>query len=367
MGKRELLLILVFVVVGVVVYQVSAPPAAKGGGFSLGDFARRALREMRSEDFSAERKTEQTHTLGAAIQEIRVRGVQRVSVIGEARSDVASELVVSSSGVDQAEAERLAAAAALEADATPNAVVFTVDYPRDGRQQAHLTLRVPARLRARVEDIRGEIRASDIAGVYLASTRAETTLTNIKGPVEGEHRSGDIAITGGADVRLRIRSVDLRMERITGSTVLDMTGGELKAGILEGPIEIEARSADIEVESASGSVKVNAVGGSVTLGGLRQTVRCDGQRTDVRLRLDKPVAVTAFTSDGTLELTAPKSGGILLDAAATGGDIRLDGFDLPVQSDGSTKRATGSLTGGGPTVSLRTTGGDIVVRAASGA
>lgn len=365
MGKRELLLILAFVFAGVVVYQVSAPPA-KGSRFSFGDFARRALREMRSEDFSAERKTEATHTLGAAVQEIRVRGVQRVSVIGEARSDVASELVVRSSGVDQAEADKLAAAAALKADATPDAVVFTVVYPPDGRQQAHLTLRVPAHLRARVEDIRSEIRASDIAGVYLASTRAETTLTNIKGPVEGEHRSGDVAITGGADVRLRIRSVDLRMERITGSIVLDMTGGELKAGILEGPIEIEARSADIEVESASGPVKVNAVGGSITLGGLRQTVRCDGQRTDVRLRLEKPAAVTAFTSDGTLELTAPKSGGVSIDAAATGGDIRIDGFDLPVQSEGSTKRATGSLTGGGPTVSLRTTGGDIVVRAASG-
>jgi hypothetical protein len=365
MGKRELLLILAFVVVGVIVYQVSAPPA-KGGGFSLGEFARKALREVRSESASAEHKSTAVHPLTPSVQEVRVRGVQRVTVIGEPRADIATELDVTSSGIDKAEAETLAAAATLRADTTSDAIAFSVEYPQDGRQQAHLTLRVPSSVRARLEDIRGEVRASDIAGVYLASTRAETTLTNINGPIEGEHRGGDIAITGGADVRLRLRSVDLRMERIIGSTVLDMTGGELKAGILAGPVEIEARSADIEVESASGPVKVNAVGGRVTLGGLRQSVRCDGQRTDVRLRLDTPATVTAFTSDGTLELTAPKSGGLSLDAAATGGDIRLDGFELPVQSEGATKRATGPLAGGGPTVSLRTNGGAIVVRAAGG-
>ena len=37
MGKRELLLVVGFVIVGVVVYQVTAPPPAPGErGFSLG-------------------------------------------------------------------------------------------------------------------------------------------------------------------------------------------------------------------------------------------------------------------------------------------------------------------------------------------
>lgn len=364
MGKRELLVILVFVILGVAVYQVSAPPA-KGGGFSLGDFARRALREMRSENYNADHKSGATHPLPASVQEIRIRGVRQVAVIGEARADVASELVVSSSGVDRAEAEQLAAAAALTVDTTPEALTFDVEYPREGRQQASLTVRLPSRLRARIEEVRGEIRASDIAGVHLASTRGEITLTNITGSVEGDHRGGRLELTSGGSVRLTIRSADVRLRRVTGSTELDLTGGELKAGTLDGPLQIDARSTDIDVDSVAGPVKVNATGGAVTLGGLRQTVRCDGQHTDLRLTLAKPAPVTVFTTGGSLEVVAPPGGGVSVDAAATDGDVRVSGLDLPVRTDGRTTRAAGALAGGGPTVSLRSNNGTITVRAPS--
>lgn len=364
MAKRELLLILIFAIAGVVVYQLTAP-ASKSGGFSvaLGETARRALREMRSENFTAELKTEAEHEAPATAQEIRIRNVREIVVIGEAREDVATELVVTSSGVDKAEAERLAAAATLRVDTTPEAIAFTVDYPQDGTQQARLQVRVPARLRARIEGIRGETRATDVAGVFLASTRGDTTLTNIQGTIEGDHRGGRLTVTGASGIRLTLRSVDLRIQTAAGPVTLDLNGGEAKAGTLTGALQLESRSADVDVESVAGPVRVNAVGGSVKLGQLRQTVRCDTQHTDLRLTLAQAAEITAFTTGGELDVTVPPGVGAIIDAAATDGDLRVSGTPLTVRTEGRTKRVSAPIGGGGPTVSLRSTGGTIIVRA----
>lgn len=363
MAKRELLLILVFAIAGVVVYQLTAPPS-KSGGFSvaLGETARRALREMRSENFNVERQTEARHEAPATAREVRIRSVRTITVIGEARDDIATELVVSSTGVDKAEAERLAAAAALRVDTTAESIAFTVEYPQDGTQQARLQVRLPSRLRVRIDGTRGESRVSNVAGVFLSSTRGDITLTDVEGPVEGDHRTGQLTITGASGIRLTLRAVDLRIQGASGPVTLDLNGGDAKASELTGALQLESRSADVDVESVAGPVRVNAVGGSVKLGRLRQTVRCDAQHADLRLTLAQPAEITAFTTGGELDVTVPPGVGATVDAIATDGDLRVSGAGLTVQADGRTKRVSAKVGGGGPALSLRSTGGTIVVR-----
>jgi hypothetical protein len=364
MGKRELLLIAVFVALGVVVYQVSAPRTT-GRTFSLADLARRAIRQVQSERYNAVHTSQTTHPVPASVGELRIRSVQGLTLVGEAREDLAIELSVSSTGVDQAEAERLASAASLKVDAAGDALAISVDYPQEGRQQAQMTVRMPSRLRAWLESVRGPIRASGIAGVHLVSTRAETTLTNIAEVVEGDHRAGRLEITDAGRVQLTVRSVDLKLQRIAGLTKLDLTGGELRATELRGELQIDARSTDIDVNRVDGPVRVNAVGGSITLGGLRQSVRCDGQRTDVRIALAAPAAVTAFTTGGILEFIGPPRGGVTIDAAASGGNLLVTGADLAVKTEGTTRRAAGPIGQGGPVVTLRATDATMTIRVGS--
>ena len=58
MGKRELLLICGFAVVGVLVYYATAPEAAPGqGGFSIGRLIEEVKREVRGNRSSAEVST----------------------------------------------------------------------------------------------------------------------------------------------------------------------------------------------------------------------------------------------------------------------------------------------------------------------
>jgi hypothetical protein len=104
MGKRELLLVFCFVVVGAVVYQATArPPASGERGLSLSRFIEHARREIRGNRANAEATTTATHELTADLTELRITGpISEVEVEGDGRRDVESTVHVESNGYDDA-------------------------------------------------------------------------------------------------------------------------------------------------------------------------------------------------------------------------------------------------------------------------
>src|SRR4051812_28142721 len=98
MGKRELLLVLCFVIVGVVVYQVTAPAPGPGDrGLSLGRLIEAARREIGGTRAMAELTTTASHKLSPELTELRITGpISEVAVQGEDRADVESTLYVNS-------------------------------------------------------------------------------------------------------------------------------------------------------------------------------------------------------------------------------------------------------------------------------
>ncbi len=365
MGKRELLLILAFAAAGVIVYHVSAPPRTTPRR-TLGELARRLVRELRPESARAEYRQAQSTPVPASVQALRVQNATRVTVQGEPRADVAVDLTVTSTGTDEAEARRLAAATTLRLDTATDALLLAVDYPAEGRQQADLTVRVPSRLRVRLEDVRTALVVSDVAGVALGSTRGTARLTKIAGPVEGDHRGGTLELADVGTVRLRTRGSAVRLDRVRGTVGLDVTAGSLRANALKGPVQLETRGADAELDGVAGPVEATIAAGRLTLKGVVDSVRCDAQGATVRLHLARPVEVAVFSTGGTLEVALPPSAAVDLDAVATDGAIRLEGIDLPVAVDGRRQRVAGPLGRGGPRISLRATGGGITVRRVEG-
>jgi len=365
MGKRELLLIVGFVVLGVAVYQLTAHPGPEGRSlFNLGQLIESAKREIQGNQARAERKATTTEPLAPDIDELRVDNVPSVTLIGEDRVDMALELAVVSTGFDEAEARQLAEATVPRVDSSGRVVTLSIEYPEGGRQTATLVVRLPSRIRARIRGARGVSRVSGLAAIELEATRGDLTIEHVPFRIEGDHVGGSLHITDAGSVSINARSADVELTGIAGDAKLDLTGGTVRATRLAGALEVTGRSVEIEADGLGAIARFDLRGGEVTLTGVAHEVRFDGRSADLTLALAAPAPVTAITNDGTIQFTAPPKGGFALDATATGGRLQVSGLDVPVTREGEDQRASGEVRGGGPTVALRATSGVIEVRAA---
>src|SRR5262245_12974135 len=155
MGKRELLIAVIFGAVGFVVYQLTAAPPKPGErGFSLTQFFSGLRKEIRSHSVSAKETVSGALPLPGGVTELRVtvgRGTP-ITITGESRDDIAYEMPVESTGPDEATASSYAKKTQLRTDNLGASLALTIKFPDEARQTASLLLKVPAKLAVRVEN-----------------------------------------------------------------------------------------------------------------------------------------------------------------------------------------------------------------------
>lgn len=367
MGKRELLLVAAFVIVGAIVYQFTAPPPAPGErNFAPGQVLEHIRRAMRGNRASAELTTRTTHPVEADISELRFADLKstNVTVTGEDRSDIDAELHVRSNAYDDEEAQRTAKESVLRVDRAGHRMVFTVDYPEEGVQRGWVTMKVPNRLAVQVQGGGNELSFKRVAALELGGARGTVAISDIKGLVSGAHRGGELHIVNAGAVKLTTNGTDAEIERIDGETSITMRGGELKGTELAGPIDLDTQGTDItleRLEKTNGMVRINAVGGSLEVKGLRTEGRIDSRAGEVDITIDRAAPLAIYSEGGGSVEVTPPSGGYQLDAVATDGSIELPSDTLEVTSTGSEHRATGPVNGGGPTITIRSRRGNITV------
>src|SRR5438045_9398494 len=196
MGKRELLLVALFAAAGFVLYQVTAPDSsADSSGFSVSKLLEHARRAVRGNRASAVVSSTQTERVDHATEERRIAlRASELHVVGEQREDLAFDLEVTSTGFDEAEAKRWANTTVLKIDRAGPAVVVELKYPREARQTAKLTIKLPSRMRVRMEPSGSRLEVADVAAFEAANTSGTATIRNIAGPVTISHRGGELTI-----------------------------------------------------------------------------------------------------------------------------------------------------------------------------
>jgi hypothetical protein len=287
MGKRELLLIAAFVVLGVVVYQVSAPPPAPGErGFSIRRIFDNVRRELQSNRSSAVVTTTTTHPADAQLTELRLRpGGGDLTITGEARDTIEAELQVRSSGPDDAEAEKLARRTQLKLDRAGGSLNAEVSYPVEGRQRLErMVLRIPSRLRVRIEPFGGALTITDVAEAEIAGARGDMQVSRISGRLVTSNTGGRATIADVGTVKLTTRGTDVQLERVKGEAALNVRSGDLKIVDVKGPIDLDSNGTDIVIERldhTTGTLRVNAVNGKLSVRGLRTDGRIDSRNAEV--------------------------------------------------------------------------------------
>jgi len=194
------------------------------------------------------------------------------------------------------------------------------------------TVSVPASFAADVRTSGGAITIGDLGGKVAARTSG------------GSIKLGKI----GAEIDARTSGGGITIDEARGAATLKTSGGSIKAGRIAGPADISTSGGGITLESVEGPVHAHTSGGSVRAG------------ITGALKEDSSLS----TSGGSVSVNVAKSAAFRLDAATSGGGVDAAGLTLTLEKAGHGRSSlAGAVNGGGPLLKLRTSGGNIVVRA----
>jgi putative adhesin len=367
MGKRELLLIGGFVLVGILVYAVTAPePAPDQQRFSIGKLIEGLRREVRGNRASAEVRSSRNVPLSPAIGEIRFETASAtLAVSGEDRADVGLDLLVWSNGSDDADAKKYATETSLVVREVGRALVVSIDYPEPGQQRATLTVRVPKGLDVRVQQSRGKLDVGNVVTAEIADARGQVTVRGVSGRLVAGHRGGTLNIEQVGELKLSTRGSNVSLRDVKAQTSLQLQAGELRGSAIAGPLEVESNGTQIELDewpAIRKPMRFSTIGGSLTIAGLASELRIDARDTKLDVAIAKPAPVEIY-ADGDLPMaiTVPATG-FDIEAVAIDGRLTVPEGFAEVKTTGNEQRLRAAIGGGGPKVTLRTSRGEITVR-----
>jgi len=364
MGKRELFIIIAFVVVGAAVYSLTAPPAKPGDqGFSIGKIFSGIKKEISANAASAHITATGRIPAPATLTELRVSTARSVplTVIGEEREDIEYEMPIDSTGPDEATAKEWAGKVELKRDDLGSALGLSTYFPDEGTQNATLTLRVPARLTVRVENS-GQIKVSKVAGVELKNPTGEVTLSEV-GTVTGTHRNGDLTIDGATAVDLNLVSSRSKIRNAAESISINARNGECSIAESTGPISATVTNVELVVNLSKNILVVKGDSGRLKVTNPDKKMNVDVRRMLVEVDDSQSGSgdFTIITSDEPIRFTFKDITDVAIDAIAASGTIRGDDFGLKPVSEARTSKLSTAPAKPRAHVVLRNSREDIVI------
>jgi hypothetical protein len=167
------------------------------------------------------------------------------------------------------------------------------------------------------------------------------------------------------------RDADLRVEATDGAITASQLTGKIELESVDGAIHADALKGDVRLHSIDGAIELTQFDGhcdvSSTDGALRAEGRFDSLRlvtTDgsvVAKVADGSKMTSAWqirTVDGSVDVSLPHDFQANIDASTQDGRIKL-AAPVTVQGEISKSRVRGTLNGGGPELTLKSTDGSI--------
>lgn len=167
-------------------------------------------------------------------------------------------------------------------------------------------------------------------------------------------------------VKARTSGGDMKFARIEGDIDAHTSGGNIRLEEGTAVAKLHTSGGDIEVDRAGGPTSVSTSGGDIELKSVAELVSATTSGGDVYAKITTPIKRDTMlgTSGGRVKISVPQGFGFQLDASTSGGEVDAEGLTLTIERGGIGKsRLIGSVNGGGPRLKLRSSGGDIVVRA----
>lgn len=170
---------------------------------------------------------------------------------------------------------------------------------------------------------------------------------------------------GGIDVRDLNATVHgktsgggIRVQNIAGTVNVHTSGGGIEAERLNGPANLSTSGGSIDVTDSAGDLYLRTSGGGIRIENDNGSVDAHTSGGSIRAELRANDGINLETSGGGITLGLPQNTRASIDAETSGGHVSSD---LPVTTTGTVSgdHLHGSIGGGGPSISLRTSGGSI--------
>jgi DUF4097 and DUF4098 domain-containing protein YvlB len=208
----------------------------------------------------------------------------------------------------------------------------------------------------------------DVSGIdnsvtlHMNDDNGNVTLHSIHGPVSVEGHSGDIDISEvTGDLTLQgdfFGSTDL--EHIYGQVHFNTTRTQFSAARLDDEFNVDNDSLD--ANELLGPVVLKTQDKNITLDRIQGPVDVSNRNGSVELTNAAPLdAISIENQHGSVDLGLPGNVGFTLNAQTRNGDMEND-FGLTPNGNDGVHILQGRIAGGGPTVTIATTDGDVTVR-----
>ncbi len=224
----------------------------------------------------------------------------------------------------------------------------------------------------------GSIEVGNVASdVSLHTGGGSIKVNSAKGKIVAKSGGGSVLVVSGSDAaELETGGGSIEVERCNGNVRARTGGGNINLGEIGGGAEISSGGGSLRLASAKGPVRAETGGGTIELGGI-PSARAETGGGSIEAKF---VPSTGERSDSWLQTTAgditvylDPSVSLSIRASievANGHHIRSEFPEIHINAEGGdwgpkTVTGEGDLNGGGPTLKVRTTAGDISIRRAS--
>ena len=198
--------------------------------------------------------------------------------------------------------------------------------------QVSYTITVPRTFNLQLNTSGGNIKVASVKGSVNARTSGGDLLfERIDGELDGKTSGGNVTLKEG-----------------TARANLSTSGGNIQIDRAGGPTNVSTSGGNIQIQSAAQLLSAQTSGGNVS------ATLTEVPQQDMTLR----------TSGGNVTVTVPRNAGFYLEADTSGGEVETRNLTL---SNAKVNRSKSSLSAtvnaGGPKLNLRSSGGDIRVKA----
>jgi len=218
---------------------------------------------------------------------------------------------------------------------------------RGNNLKVHYAVTVPAKYNVNLKTSGGSVSVKDLEGEARSQTSGGSLkFGQIKGNVYGRTSGGSINVSGATqDVDIETSGGSITVGDTAGNVVAKTSGGSIHVGDVKGSVDAETSGGGIEVNGAAGPVNAHTSGGPIRAAITQQ-----------------PTGPCTFeTSGGGIEVKMASNVAIDLDAQTSGGSVSTE-FPVTVQGELKKNHLRSKVNGGGPKVTLGTSGGSIRIK-----